>query len=111
MAMAAATVLGRYLQRRRMEVRQVPLHCRPQLLEILHQRAAIGTVLHVPFDVGRGYRVYLIIEIGLHAKGFSALHEAPRRCVATIAFLEPRARAKRDITVPSGTLITAAIAR
>jgi hypothetical protein len=55
------------------------------LLEVLQQRAALGAMFEVTFDVRSGDRIDLGVEISLHAQGFSAPHAALPRLPAAIA--------------------------
>jgi len=56
---------------------QVLTDCCARSFEILKQRAALGAVLNMPFNIGSRDRIDLAVKVSLHAKRFSALHAAP----------------------------------
>src|ERR1700674_5479345 len=55
-----------------------------RLFEILKQRAALGAVLSMPFNVGSRDRVDLAVEVSLRAQRFSAPHAALPRPLSAI---------------------------
>ena len=73
-------------------------------------RAARRAGLEMALELGRRGRIELAVEIRLEAR-FSAGHGSLLSRSSQRALSAARARARRDMTVPMGQSITAAMAR